>query len=98
MEARNRLALSTPVCVSVRNNLPLQITKGHMKKLLWIALLIGLIMLGKRWLDGGSPLSLVEFEVKNPHASTSPLHAASQRFVEGINGAPAHVALFGCLH
>lgn len=59
-----------------------------MKKLFWIAILIALIIFGKRWLDGDSPLSLVDVEVKNPHPSSSPLHAASQRFVDGVNSDP----------
>lgn len=59
-----------------------------MKKLLWIAAVVAVIVLGKRWIDGDTPLSLVSVEVKNPYAPSSPLHPASQRFVDGINADP----------
>jgi hypothetical protein len=56
-----------------------------LKKLLWVVAVAVLVVLGKRWLEGDTPLSLVTVEVRNPYAPTSPLHAASQRFVDGIN-------------
>jgi hypothetical protein len=59
-----------------------------LKKLLWIVCVVAVIVLGKRWIDGDTPLSLVSVEVKNPYAPTSPLHPASQRFVDGINADP----------
>ncbi|MEJ7746130.1 MAG: hypothetical protein WKF61_05135 [Luteimonas sp.] len=59
-----------------------------MKKLFWIAVVIALLVFGKRWMDGDTSLSLVTVDVKNPYPSSSPLHAASQRFVDGINGDP----------
>ena len=59
-----------------------------MKKLLWIAAIIVLVVLGKRWLSGDSPLSLVAVEVKNPYTPSSPLYEASQRFVDGVNADP----------
>lgn len=59
-----------------------------MKTLLWIVALVGLAVLGQRWLSGESSLSLVTADVVNPHAPGSPLHAASQRFVDGINADP----------
>lgn len=48
-----------------------------MKTLLWIVALVGLAVLGQRWLSGESSLSLVTADVVNPHAPGSPLHAAS---------------------
>ena len=59
-----------------------------MKTLLWIVAVVVVVVLGKRWVDGDTPLSLVSVEVKNPYAPSSPLHPASQRFVDGINADP----------
>ena len=59
-----------------------------MKKLLLIVAIVGLLVLGKRWLDDESPLGLVTADLVNPYPSASPLYPASQRFVEGINADP----------
>ena len=59
-----------------------------MKKLLWVIGLVALVIVGARWLHGDSPLSLVSVELKNPYPSTSPLHAATQQFVDGVNADP----------
>jgi len=59
-----------------------------MKKLLWAAVAVVLIVMGVRWAKGDSPLSLVTVKVQNPYPPSSPLYPARQQFVDGINADP----------
>jgi hypothetical protein len=59
-----------------------------MKKLLLAACAVVVVVMGVRWVKGDSPLSLVTVKVENPYPRTSPLYAASQRFVDGVNADP----------
>ena len=59
-----------------------------MKRLLLAACAVVLVVMGVRWAKGDSPLSLVTVKVQNPYPPTSPLYAASQKFVDGVNADP----------
>ena len=59
-----------------------------MKKLLLAAIAVAIAVMAVRWARGDSPLSLVTAEVRNPYPPSSPLYAASQEFVDGINQDP----------
>jgi hypothetical protein len=59
-----------------------------MKKLLLAACAVVLVVMAVRWAKGDSPLSLVTMKLVNPYPPSSPLHDASQQFVDGINADP----------
>ena len=59
-----------------------------MKKLLLAIVLVAAAVAAVRWARGDSPLSLVTARVRNPYAPSSPLYAASQSFVDGVNADP----------
>lgn len=59
-----------------------------MKKLLLAAVAVVLAVAAVRWARGDSPLSLVTADVRNPYPPSSPLYAASQEFVDGVNHDP----------
>jgi hypothetical protein len=65
-----------------------------MRKFFVLAAIVALLVLGKRWLSGDSPLSLVTLNVTNPYPASSPFHEASQRFVDGVNADPKLKARF----
>jgi hypothetical protein len=56
-----------------------------MKNLLIVAVVIALLVFGKRWLDGETSSSLVSVTLRNPYPQSSPLYPASQGFVDSIN-------------
>ncbi|MDQ3039562.1 MAG: hypothetical protein M3R16_07185 [Pseudomonadota bacterium] len=56
-----------------------------MKKLLYFAALVVVLIYAWKWARGDTDMSLVQVEIKNPYPATSPLYAASQEFVAGVN-------------
>lgn len=65
-----------------------------MKKLLLVLFAAVAVFQAVRWARGDSPLSLATVEIRNPHAPSSPLYPASQRFVDAINADPRLKARF----
>lgn len=59
-----------------------------MKKLLLAACAVVLVVMAVRWARGDSPLSLVAAKLTNPYPPSSPLYAAGQQFVNGVNADP----------